>query len=158
MPWWEGSPNVAPDGTIYQGNTGGAAYAINPDGTAKWAHETGFSVWTPPRWTRAGVTYWGSLSTRVFALNPDGSQKWQRTTLGYVTSAPALDSGGRLFAGSFDGKVYALDSANGSPVWSFPTGDHIYSSPAIVGEGPPTRPLSSAPPTVRSIASAATAV
>lgn len=135
VPWWEGSPNVGPDGTIYQGNTGGAAYAINPDGTQKWVYETGYPVWTPPAIGPDGTTYWGSVSTKFFALDPDGKPKWERSTLGYVTSAPALDSQGRLFAGSFDSKVYSLDSATGAVRWTFQTGDHIYSSPALVGDG-----------------------
>ena len=130
--WWEGSPNVGPDGVIYQGNTGGAAYAVNPDGSQKWAHQAENAVWTVPAMDDSGVTFWGSVDTRIFALNPDGSQKWQRTTLGYVTSSPALDTQGTLYAGSFDGTLYALDSTTGDVKWDFKTGDHIYSSPALI--------------------------
>ena len=130
--WWEGSPNIGPDGVIYQGNTGGGAYAVNPDGSQKWVYEAQNSVWTVPAMDDSGVTYWGSVDLRLFALNPDGTQKWQRTTLGYVTSSPALDTTGTLYAGSFDGSLYALDSADGSVKWSFKTGDHIYASPALV--------------------------
>ncbi|MCB0922760.1 MAG: PQQ-like beta-propeller repeat protein, partial [Actinobacteria bacterium] len=143
--WWEGSPNVGPDGgsfigkkqagpdgVIYQGNTGGAAYAVNPDGSQKWAHQAENAVWTVPAMDDSGVTFWGSVDTRIFALNPDGSQKWQRTTLGYVTSSPALDTKGTLYAGSFDGTLYALDSTTGDLKWDFKTGDHIYSSPALI--------------------------
>ncbi len=130
--WWEGSPNIGPDGVIYQGNTGGAAYAVNPDGSQKWAHQAENAVWTVPAMDDSGVTFWGSVDTRIFALNPDGSQKWQRTTLGYVTSSPALDTKGTLYAGSFDGTLYALDATTGDVTWDFKTGDHIYSSPALI--------------------------
>lgn len=130
--WWEGSPNIGPDGVIYQGNTGGGAYAVNPDGTQKWAFQAQNAVWTVPALADSGVSYWGSVDQRIFALNPDGTQRWQRTTLGYVTSSPALDTHGTLYAGSFDGKLYALDSADGSVKWDFQTGDHIYSSPALI--------------------------
>lgn len=130
--WWEGSPNVGPDGTIYQGNTGGAAYAVLPDGTQKWAYQAQNSVWTVPALDDSGTTFWGSVDLTAFALDPDGTQKWKRTTLGYITSSPALDTQGTLYLGSFDGNVYALDSANGSVRWQFPTGDHIYSSAALV--------------------------
>ncbi|MEZ5184790.1 MAG: PQQ-binding-like beta-propeller repeat protein [Candidatus Nanopelagicales bacterium] len=130
--WWEGSPNIGPDGVIYQGNTGGAAYAINPDGSQKWVHQADNAVWTVPSMDDSGTTFWGSVDTRVFALNADGTQKWQRTTLGYVTSSPALDTQGHLYVGSFDGSVYALDGETGSVIWDFKTGDHIYSSPALV--------------------------
>lgn len=130
--WWEGSPNVGPDGVIYQGNTGGGAYAVNPDGTQKWAFQADNAVWTVPAMDDSGVTFWGSVDQRLFALNPDGTQKWQRTTLGYVTSSPALDTAGTLYAGSFDGTLYALDSASGGVRWKLATGDHIYASPALL--------------------------
>ena len=130
--WWEGSPNVGPDGTIYQGNTGGAAYAINPDGTQKFAFQAGNSVWTPPALNDAGETFWGSVDTAFYGLNPQGEQLWKRSTLGYVTSSPALDQRGTLYAGSFDSNFYALDAASGSVKWKFPTGNHIYSSPALI--------------------------
>lgn len=130
--WWEGSPNVGPDGTIYQGNTGSQAYAINPDGTIKWAVPAGDAVWTVPALDGQGNSYWGSVDTRVFALDPGGTQLWQRTTLGYVTSSPALSLAGTLYVGSFDGRLYALDRDSGSVRWSVETGDHIYASPALI--------------------------
>mgnify|MGYP003584873844 CR=1 FL=1 len=130
--WWEGSPNVGPDGTIFQGNTGSQAYAINPDGTIRWAVPAGDAVWTVPALDEQGNSYWGSVDTRVFALDPDGGQLWQRTTLGYVTSSPALSLAGTLYVGSFDGQLYALDSASGSVQWTLATGDHIYASPALI--------------------------
>ncbi|MFN8125079.1 MAG: PQQ-binding-like beta-propeller repeat protein [Candidatus Nanopelagicales bacterium] len=130
--WWEGSPNVGDDGTIYQGNTGSYAYAITGDGQIKWATAAADAVWTVPAIDAAENTYWGSVDTRFFALNPDGQQLWQRTTLGYVTSSPALDTQGTLYQGSFDGALYALDKSSGSVKWTFPTRDHIYSSPALV--------------------------
>jgi len=130
--WWEGSPNIGPDGVIYQGNTGGGAYAVNPDGSQKWAYQAQNAVWTVPAMDDSGTTYWGSVDQRLFALHDNGTQKWQRTTLGYVTSSPALGPDGTLYAGSFDGSLYALDSADGSVKWKVQTGDHIYSSPALV--------------------------
>jgi len=130
--WWEGSPNVGPDGTIYQGNTGGQAYAITPQGQVRWTAEAGNAVWTVPVVDLRSTTYWGSVDTRLFALDAQGQQLWQRTTLGYVTSSPAMDTSGVLYQGSFDGFLYAMDSADGSVRWRYGTGDHIYASPALV--------------------------
>lgn len=130
--WWEGSPNIGPDGVIYQGNTGGGAYAVNPDGSQKWAYQADNAVWTVPAMDESGTTFWGSVDQRLFALSADGTQKWQRTTLGYVTSSPALDTSNTLYAGSFDGTLYALDTADGSVRWKLTTGDHIYASPALL--------------------------
>ncbi len=130
--WWEGSPNVGADGTVFDGNTGGGAYAINPDGSQKWAVPVGNSVWTVPAIGPDGTTYWGSLDLAVRGVSADGTVLWKRTTLGFVTSSPALANDGTLFIGSFDGRLYALDSATGSVKWSYATGDHIYASPALL--------------------------
>jgi outer membrane protein assembly factor BamB len=130
--WWEGSPTVGPDGTVYQGNTGGGAYAVRPDGSQRWAHATGNAVWTVPAIGPDGTTYWGSLDLVVRAVDSGGEELWRRTTLGFVASSPALSTDGTLFVGSFDGRLYALDARSGDVRWSVATGDHVYSSPALV--------------------------
>jgi outer membrane protein assembly factor BamB len=132
--WWEGNPAIGPGGTIYDGNTGGAAYAINPDGTQRWATARGQSVWTTPAFgqgAEAGNTFWGSVDLFVFSLDQNGRQRWQTFTPGYVTSSPALGSDGTVYVGSFDHKLYALDPDTGQVRWTFPTDAHIYSSPAL---------------------------
>jgi outer membrane protein assembly factor BamB len=132
--WWEGNPAIGPGGTIYDGNTGGAAYAINPDGTQRWATARGQSVWTTPAFghgAEAGNTFWGSVDLYVFSLDQNGRQRWQTFTPGYVTSSPALGSDGTVYVGSFDHKLYALDPDTGKVRWTFPTDAHIYSSPAL---------------------------
>jgi outer membrane protein assembly factor BamB len=132
--WWEGNPAIGPGGTIYVGNTGGAAYAINSDGTQRWAAERGQSVWTTPAFgegSESGNTFWGSVDLYAFSLNQNGGLRWQTFTPGYVTSSPALGSDGTVYVGSFDHRLYALDPDTGQVRWSFPTDAHIYGSPAL---------------------------
>jgi outer membrane protein assembly factor BamB len=132
--WWEGNPAIGPGGTIYDGNTGGAAYAINPDGSQRWAAPRGQSVWTTPAFgqgAEAGNTFWGSVDLYAFSLDQNGQQRWQTFTPGYITSSPALGSDGTVYVGSFDHKLYALDPDTGQVRWTFPTDAHIYSSPAL---------------------------
>jgi len=129
--WWEGNAELGPDGTVYAGNTGGGAYAINPDGTRKWVYQTGNSVWTAAAIGDDGTTYWGSLDLSVYALDANGGLRWKVGTLGFVVSSPALANDGTLYVGSVDGKLYALDAATGATKWTFATGDNIYSSPAL---------------------------
>lgn len=129
--WWEGNAELGPDGTIYAGNTGGGAYAINRDGTRKWVYQTGNSVWTDAAIGDDGATYWGSLDLSVYALDANGRLRWKAGTLGFVVSSPALANDGTLYVGSFDGKVYALDATTGATKWTFATGDNVYSSPAL---------------------------
>ncbi|MCS7131949.1 MAG: PQQ-binding-like beta-propeller repeat protein, partial [Hadesarchaea archaeon] len=37
----------------------------------------------------------------------------------------------KVFIGSYDNRVYALDEDTGKLIWSFKTGGHVYSSPAV---------------------------
>ncbi len=37
-----------------------------------------------------------------------------------------------VYVGSNDFNVYALNAATGSKIWSYSTGDYVYSSPAVV--------------------------
>ena len=129
--WWEGNAEPGPDGTIYAGNTGDAAYAIHPNGTLKWVHRSFGPFWTDPAIADNGTTYWGSLDLQVHALDARGNDLWRIPTLGFVVSSPSLDHTGTVYVGSFDSNVYALDGRTGLIKWKFPTGDHIYSSPAL---------------------------
>jgi outer membrane protein assembly factor BamB len=136
--WWEGNPAIGPGGTIYVGNTGGAAYAINPDGTQRWAAPRDQSVWTTPAFgqgSESGNSFWGSVDLYAFSLDQNGRLRWQTFTPGYVTSSPALGSDGTVYVGSFDHRLYALDPDTGEARWSFPTDAHIYGSAAL-GSGP----------------------
>jgi outer membrane protein assembly factor BamB len=129
--WWEGNVELGLDGTLFAGNTGGCAYAIAPDGTLRWTYATGNSVWTDAARGDDGTTYWGSLDRAVHAVDASGHQLWQAGTLGFVVSSPALAHDGTLYFGSFDAKLHALDARTGREKWAFPTGDHVYSSPAL---------------------------
>lgn len=130
--WWEGNVELGPDGTLYAGNTGSTAYAINRDGTLKWMHAFGNSPWTAAARAADGTSYWGSLDLFVHALDRNGNELWKTPTIGFVISSPALSKdGSTLYIGSFDSNLYALDTATGAVKWTFDTDEHIYSSPAL---------------------------
>jgi outer membrane protein assembly factor BamB len=129
--WWEGPGTLAPDGDLLIGNTGGGAHRIASDGTVRWVHQRGNSVWSAPAVGDDGSTYWGSVDLNVFSLDRDGRVRWTLPTLGFVTASPAIGSDGTVYTASFDGKVYALDPATGLPRWTFATRDHVYGGPAL---------------------------
>ena len=129
--WWEGNPAYGPDGNLYVGNTGGGTFSLTPRGEQRWVVQRQNSVWTTPAFDAAGNSYWGSVDFFAFSLDPSGALRWQTFTPGYVTASPALGSDGTVYTGSFDRSLYALDPGTGSVRWSFPTADHIYSSPAL---------------------------
>jgi outer membrane protein assembly factor BamB len=88
--WWEGNAEPGPDGTIFAGNTGDAAYALHPNGTLKWVYRSIGPFWTDPAIGSNGTTYWGSLDLQVHAISAAASDVWRYPTVGFITSSPAL--------------------------------------------------------------------
>ena len=79
-----GSPAIGADGTVYVGSCDNKLYAINPDGSLKWAYTTGDDGDSSPAIGADGTVYVGSYDGKLYAINPDGSLKWSYTTGGYV--------------------------------------------------------------------------
>ncbi len=129
--WWEGNVTMGPGGVLYAGNTGGAEYAINPNGRRRWLFPTGNSVWSNAAIGDDGSVYFGSLDLAIYALDARGRLRWRRPIAGFVTSSPAIGPGGTIYVGGFDGALHALDPRTGDDRWSYTTSDHIYASPAL---------------------------
>jgi outer membrane protein assembly factor BamB len=129
------SPAIGSDGTIYVGSDDNNLYAINPDGSKKWAFETG-PVSSSPAIGSDGTIYVGSvdLDHNLYAINPDGSKKWAFNTDHYVFSSPAIGSDGTIYVGSWDYNLYAINP-DSSKKWAFETGGVVDSSPAIGSDG-----------------------
>ena len=139
------SPAIGADGTVYVGSATGTLfstgnlYAINPDGTQKWAFPPA-NVESAPAIGVDGTVYVGSVegdvdtANNLYAINPDGTQKWVFPTGSTVVSSPAIGADGTVYVGSVDNNFYAINP-DGSEKWRFPTGDWVTSSPAIGADG-----------------------
>ncbi|MFN2137580.1 MAG: PQQ-binding-like beta-propeller repeat protein [Candidatus Promineifilaceae bacterium] len=137
--WFEGNINIGRDGTIYAGNTNFNYYAISPEGRLKWTYPTGANAWSAAAFGADGTLYWGSCDTFFHAVRAPGRRRWRRRTLGFIAASVAVGLDGTLYAGSFDSQFYALNPQNGKVRWKFKTGDHIYSSAALLESGEETR-------------------
>jgi outer membrane protein assembly factor BamB len=135
------SPAIGADGTIYVSNVGAGAYApalyaINPDGTQKWAFspltESAPTRSTSPAIGADGTIYFGTSSTfgtgDFYAVNPDGSQKWDFTVGDQMGTAGAIGADGTIYIGS--DKLHAINP-NGTEKWAFKTAGAVQSAPAI---------------------------
>jgi outer membrane protein assembly factor BamB len=134
---WPGTVNSSPvinsDGTVYVGSNDHNLYAFNPDGTVKWAYDTGSAIMESPTIGPDGTIYAGSLDYSLYAINPDGSPKWSFVTNYMVESCPAISQDGTIYFGSNDGNLYALNP-DGSQQWATPVGNMVR-SPAIGPDG-----------------------
>ena len=140
------SPAVDPStGTIYVGSNDNKLYAINPDGTGKWAFTTGGDIVSSPAVGPDGTIYVGSNDNKVYAIRPTGTQKWAFTTGGDVRSSPTAveeaDSTVTIYIGSNDNNMYALiddgtTTVAQRPGWPFATAANpSLGRPAIANDG-----------------------
>lgn len=131
------SPAVADDGTIYVGWVGWNEdnfFALNSDGTLKWALPFPNRVMSSPAIAYDGTIVVGCDDGKVYAiedLGDHGEILWSYQTGSYVESSAAIDAEGKLYIGSYDDAVYCLDLATGDPIWSYTTGHNVLTSPAI---------------------------
>lgn len=99
-----GGALVAPDGTIYQcvrKNTIDNVYAINPNGTQKWAVKLDAEIGAFPALSADGVLYCLTNKSTLYALDASsGAIKWQQSLDGATGSAVAIDRAGNIYAGT----------------------------------------------------------
>lgn len=99
-----GGALVAPDGTIYQcvrNATINNVYAINPNGTQKWAVKLDAAIGAFPALSADGVLYCLTNKSTLYALDASsGAIKWQQSLDGATGSAVAIDKTGNVYAGT----------------------------------------------------------
>jgi outer membrane protein assembly factor BamB len=99
-----GGALVASDGTIYQcvrNATINNVYAINPNGTQKWAVKLDAAIGAFPALSADGVLYCLTNKSTLYALDASsGAIKWQQSLDGATGSAVAIDKAGNVYAGT----------------------------------------------------------
>jgi outer membrane protein assembly factor BamB len=138
------SPAIGADGTIYIGSSGGELWAVNPDGTQKWAfpfNTGGQIIGSSPAIGADGTIYvgdaeydhnTGSHASHFYAVNPNGTEKWAFATADSVLSSPAIGADGTVYIAS--GSLYAVNP-DGTQRWEFAPTIGVSSSPAIRNDG-----------------------
>jgi outer membrane protein assembly factor BamB len=131
------SPAVAVDGTIYVGSSDDKLYAVNPDGTRKWATSVGGDIDSSPAIGFGGRIYVAADNDRLFALHPTTGAVICSAFLGDRDgeSSPAIGVDGTVYTGSEDNRLYAIDGDTCAVRWRFSTGGDVDSSPAIDSAG-----------------------
>lgn len=117
--WFDSSPAIAPDGTLYIGSWDGYLYALNStDGTLKWRYPTGGYVLSAPALGADGTVFFGSSDGVFYALHPDGTRQWSLPLETDLDSSPAIGPDGTLYFGTHQGTLLAMNQ-NGTLRWSF---------------------------------------
>lgn len=103
------APAIGSDGTVYFGTGNGLLYAINPDGTLKWAYVNGIPIVSNPVIGADGTIYFGDTDGKLYAFTPQGLPRWTDQTGGSIdSSSPAIGADGTIYVASDDGYLYAI--------------------------------------------------
>ena len=135
------APAVAADGTIYAASANSAGnnklFAINPNGTLKWASTSLVNFVSSAIAIGADGTIYLSakLNTNtpvdgcLKAFNPDGTEKWSVTFVGSNAEqgGPAIAANGTIYLGGLGGRMRAFSPDNGNELWQYP----LAANPAI---------------------------
>ena len=133
--FFEDSPTIGENGTIYAGNWDGFLYAINPNGTQKWRKYLSDMVWgSSPTIADDGTIYIGSWNCKLNAIAPNGTLIWRTDVDGFIASTPAIGSDGTIYISHMNYDVVAVNP-NGTIKWKYPTGYHITCSPVVGMDG-----------------------
>jgi Secretion system C-terminal sorting domain/PQQ-like domain len=144
-------PAVAADGTIYAASITTATdrflYAINPDGTQKWAvpYCVGAAGYMASAIAIApdGTIYLSAKLTAtpdgvLKAYNPvDGSEKWSTTIAGanVERGGPAIGPDGTIYLGNSGGFMRSYSPVTGAQINTFTASGAIQVVPAIDNDG-----------------------
>jgi len=107
----QGSPVVAPDGTVYAATEDGTVTAVK-NGSELWSFKTPGSIKTSPALAPDGTLYVGSEDGKIYALKNGKKIKDYALKDGWVYGAPVAAPDGTVYVGSDTGKLYAI--RNGS--------------------------------------------
>lgn len=131
---WIAAPLVVGT-TVYAINNNGTLYALSlTDGSKQWSLKLGGEMWAQPA-TNGKLIFVNSLDHFMYAVDP-ATQKlaWKVSLGGAAPSAPAVSADGNsLITASFGAKVFGLDAATGNVLWSTPTKDWVWGTPALTG-------------------------
>jgi len=110
------APVLADDGTILIGCSNDFIYALNPDGSVKWADSVG-QVAATGALGADGTAYFQTVDSMIIALRSDGSTLWTFDSIG-GNAAPVVGTDGTVYAANQDGVVYAINP-DGSQKWQY---------------------------------------
>ena len=133
-----GMPAIGADGTLYFGSdrgTRGSLVAVNPGGSIRWILDDLDAINSSPALGPDGTIHVAG-GRHVYAVDPQGEIRWTYETpvRTFFFSSPAVARDGAIYVGGDDGALHAIDR-DGSPRWTFKTGDRIWAPPSIGADG-----------------------
>jgi outer membrane protein assembly factor BamB len=130
-------------GMLFLGSSSGNLYAVAAQsGEVLWKRTELDCVRSQPAFLpegEGGLLVTGSKFGTVRGLDAEtGAERWQYRAGDRITGSPAIRGGKtpRVWIGSYDRRLHALRARDGSPLWYDGTRGGVYSSPALIANGP----------------------
>ena len=106
LDYYQHTPGIGPDGTIYIPSKFGKTQAVNPDGSTQWIVGAGGDGGTPISVLSDGTVIVagggpGAVggTTAIYALTPSGTIRWSFTaTRDYLIAGPSVGPDGNIYA------------------------------------------------------------
>lgn len=117
------SPSIA-FGRLYEGNTGGAIFAVSLDGKAAWHRNAGDAIYgsaaVGPIKGLGPTVFVGSYDHKLYALDAEsGKQQWAYDVGGQIPGSPTV-VGKTVYTSSFETKrTTGLDAATGKKTFTW---------------------------------------
>lgn len=108
-------PVISSNGTIYfsaltGSESGGALYAIHPDGYPKWFFPSGYTIYTSPVLAKDETIYYPA--DKLYVLNLSGKELWSKEAAGRIS--PVLAKDGTIYGASDNSAgIFALAGSSG---------------------------------------------
>jgi PQQ-like domain len=137
------TPALATDGSVIVA-ADASVRSFSTNGALVWITLLDAPTHSSPAIGSDGTIYVTSGSSLLALASNDGSVKWKAPLENMATASPAIALDGTVRVGDQaatypdgsvkGGKLYAF-AASGASTWSFATGGHVYSAPALSAEG-----------------------
>jgi hypothetical protein len=127
------TPAIGADGTIYFGSYSSNLFAVNPDGSLKWAYAFAGKVPASPAIGADGTIYIPAEGY-LYAINPNGTRKWKSFVLDERCS-PVIGPDGTLYLGNPYGTMFFAINPDGTQKWAVDLGSGSGESAAVGGDG-----------------------
>ena len=136
-----GMPAIGADGTLYFGSSigsgdsvAGSLVAVDPGGSIRWILDGLDRTSSSPAIGPDGTIYVAG-GRHVQAVDPRGEIRWTyEISPGIFLSSPAVASDGTIYVGGDDHALHAINR-DGSPRWTFKTGNLIRAPASIGADG-----------------------
>jgi outer membrane protein assembly factor BamB len=138
----QSTPAVGTDGTVYIGSLNTFVYAINPNGSIKWAAPSPSfsSISSSPRIAPDGTIYALDAASVLLASTSAGTLRWSvpivENIAGGNDQSPTIAPDGTIYVGSLSGQLVAITPA-GAIKWRLPlvTANSLRGNPVLAADG-----------------------